>query len=360
MTSSRRRGFTLIELLVVIAIIAILIALLLPAVQQAREAARRAQCKNNLKQIGIAMHTYHETFNTFPPGYINYNVPNALGQQSQQVAADQGHWAWNAFILPQIDQAPLHKMMNVGNISVTQAMAITTPNNVLNAMAQRQNAFNCPSSTAAARNQNEGRTVSGNTVASSSYVGANHSWGMYARGASSSTPANNVPPPNGSFYENSKIGITEMRDGASNCAMVGERAERIGQLQIKSAVMYAVKDNGTAAPAPATYTGPAPQQPQGAATATARPGTPIDSTAPAGSAGLLFALGDGMAQLNEESLYSLAGFSSQHQGGAHFLMGDGSVRFVNANINHNPNTAVVDSTYERIIAIRDGQPIETF
>lgn len=90
----RRRGFTLIELLVVIAIIAVLIALLLPAVQQAREAARRSQCKNNLKQIGLAMHNYHDTYNGFPPGNVASNV---------------GGWgpSWWIFIMPYIDQAPV-------------------------------------------------------------------------------------------------------------------------------------------------------------------------------------------------------------------------------------------------------------
>lgn len=92
MKKMRLRGFTLIELLVVIAIIAILIALLLPAVQQAREAARRSACKNNMKQIGLAIHNYHDTFMTFP-----------IGAQSEIWRAN-----WRASILPYLDQAPLY------------------------------------------------------------------------------------------------------------------------------------------------------------------------------------------------------------------------------------------------------------
>ena len=102
----RRRGFTLIELLVVIAVVAILVSLLLPAVQQAREAARRTQCTNNLRQIGLALHNYHGRAGSFPPGFL------AVDEDGRPDLDGTNGFGWAAFLLPELDQKPLHTALD--------------------------------------------------------------------------------------------------------------------------------------------------------------------------------------------------------------------------------------------------------
>jgi prepilin-type N-terminal cleavage/methylation domain-containing protein len=125
------RGFTLIELLVVIAIIAVLIGLLLPAVQAAREAARRAQCSNNLKQFGLAMHSYHSVQNTFPPGYITAIVNDAAAPETGP------GWGWGVMILNDLEQRPLYQSINF-NLQITDPGSVT-------ARMTNLSVFLCPS-----------------------------------------------------------------------------------------------------------------------------------------------------------------------------------------------------------------------
>ncbi len=116
--SSRRRGFTLIELLVVIAIIAVLIALLLPAVQQAREAARRTQCRNNMKQLGLACHNYHDIHLMFPPSYTYTLGPilaAALDEDPMATYEDFNIHGYTEFILPHFDQLNVYNQINFQN-----------------------------------------------------------------------------------------------------------------------------------------------------------------------------------------------------------------------------------------------------
>lgn len=243
----RRKAFTLIELLVVIAIIAILIALLLPAVQQAREAARRTQCRNHLKQIGLALHNYESTHGLFPPSCINN--PYATGTidgisfPDGQMTATTG-FGWGAMLLPYLDQAPLYNQFNFS--TACWAIANKTP------AATTLSVFLCPSATGGSNGYIVQHPVPGPSVSGagktgtdltrsdgspiifshSHYVtnaGVNQPWGRspsYCINFDIPEPVSGAPDAiiNGPFYPNSHTRIRDITDGTSNTVFIGERS----------------------------------------------------------------------------------------------------------------------------------------
>ncbi len=199
-----RHAFTLIELLVVIAIIAILIGLLLPAVQKVREAAARTQCKNNLKQIGIAFHAYHTEQGRFPPGFTSQ------GASRDGPGLGPG-WGWGAYLLPYLEQGNLYNQINFSK-------DISDPANA-QARVRSLAIFLCPSDSPASPITTV-KDGSGNPicdVAFGNYVGMA---GVYE--VSGYPDTGNGSP--GVLLRNSRVRVTDIIDGSSNTVFVGERA----------------------------------------------------------------------------------------------------------------------------------------
>ena len=316
----KSRGFTLIELLVVVAIIAVLVALLLPAVQQVREAARRIQCRNNLKQIGLALHNYHDTANVFPPGWVyDANRPAA--------SSPTNCWGWNTFILPQLDQASLYNQLNLsigfsGGLDGTGANSSSGMTGLESTIVP---ALRCASDVGTGQvRSGTGSGLAMTYGGRSNYPGVNG--GMLL----------DLPPilhQGGTFGENSRRALQDMTDGSSCSLVVGERAwMEFSGTGLGPSALWAGTRSGT----------PGMETANGVALAIGQCVTPLN-TPPVHPADLL---GAGVSDS------SWHGFSSKHSQGAHFLLGDGSIRFVNENVDY--------QTYVRLAHISDGHAISDF
>ncbi|QEH32512.1 hypothetical protein OJF2_09890 [Aquisphaera giovannonii] len=210
----RDPGFTLIELLVVIAIMALLIAMLMPAVQSAREAARRAQCTNNLKQVGLAMHGYHDSHGQFPPGYLILPGGSTLMGPPDPLTRDAGPgWAWGALLLPYLELSPLHASLNVN-------LPCWLPANTTGARASVA-VFLCPSVSEASLLydvKDEGGDVLA-TLSRSHYAanaGRQEAWGYAADDWSALA--------DGPIFRNGKVRDASVTDGLSNTIFAGEHS----------------------------------------------------------------------------------------------------------------------------------------
>jgi prepilin-type N-terminal cleavage/methylation domain-containing protein/prepilin-type processing-associated H-X9-DG protein len=296
----RRSAFTLIELLVVIAIISVLIGLLLPAVQKVRESANRMKCKNNLKQIGLALHQYHDRMGAFPPGY------------QSQVASDNSDlgpgWGWAAFLLDDVEQGNLKRRIRFD-------LQISDPANA----AVRVTApplFMCPS-----ESQTDRFTVvdAGGApicdVARGSYVAMNGVLGV----------SNDAFDNNGVFLRNSAFRIADIRDGLSNTLFVGERCTSMSSTTWTGAVT-----NGVV---------PAVRYPD-----------PADQLANAEAApALVLSHGSRDHLPNNPLVFDADATASFHTQGVNFLFGDGSVHSISNTIN--------GAVYEALLTRAGGEAV---
>ncbi|MHB1559467.1 MAG: DUF1559 family PulG-like putative transporter [Isosphaeraceae bacterium] len=280
-----RRGFTLIELLVVMAIVAILIALLLPAVQAAREAARRVSCFNKLKQVGIALQSYHDAMGMFPMGYV------ARSRFVDGATDTTPGWGWAAMILGQLDQTPLFNSVNF-LLPVESAANTTVAGTALATFLCPSDLTNGPFAITDA----SGKTLA--IAGPSSYaacVGGNET--------DTATGINDDGLGTGMFFRDSRVSMSQVTDGTSQTIAVVERAWS--------------KANGTWVGAPAN--GTIRRGGQNACPTTGALFYP---------AATLVQAHCHLINTNSDPDGGLDDTSSMHPAGANFLFGDGSVHFL--------------------------------
>lgn len=299
MVSSRlfsKKGFTLIELLVVIAIIGILIGLLLPAIQKVREAASRTRCLNNLKQIGLALHGYHDVNVKLPPGQSPWTNP-VTGLDVWNVTPFEGCWSFLAYILPFMEQEAIYKKAKDYASSAATAYSWNNP-----VCAQQMKIFNCPA---------DARGVLAMTAAAAGTSVDQSLTGYLGNAGTTSASYDGV------LFMGSKIRFNDISDGLSNTFFVGERPPN-SNLEFGwwfAAYGYDGKGNGDCVMtsndlAIANYF---------IANYSAPPNKPCNGTA---------AQKIGLQSGTPEVGCDAAHYWSFHNGGSMFLMGDGSTRLI--------------------------------
>ncbi len=315
MRSLRHRvnqGFTLIELLVVIAIIAILIALLLPAVQQAREAARRTQCKNNLKQIGLALHNYHDVHNNFPMARVR-SYPGAPDSW------ETSNIAWGARILPQIEQNNIFTATDF-SIWSTGGSAPVGANDPI-----RRNilpAYLCPSEPGLGGvnwTAPNGTKVTG-SPASTAYGHTNYAGNQ---GSDSRLRNHTAPLGRGLFAENQTMKMRDLTDGTSNTLAVSEIIIGFPHLQVNATETGSADTNGVC---PTTGT-------RSTSTTRARGNAWFWGYFPAS---IVFTTNmtpnSKLWDCGDNTGNSMFGARSMHTGGVQAVLCDGAVKFVSENL----------------------------
>jgi prepilin-type N-terminal cleavage/methylation domain-containing protein/prepilin-type processing-associated H-X9-DG protein len=316
----RRQGFTLVELLVVIAIIGVLVALLLPAVQAAREAARRSQCANNLKQIGLGFHNYHDTYRVFPPGFVPRSGTPFVDHRPV--------WGWGALILPFIEQSALHQELGIGRHPSAELSIVPGDTQRMALLATRIDTYICPSDVRSADGTNrdfEGRT---RDVLRGAW---NSGWLAKSNYVASESVCGYEPTHN-------SYSMADIVDGTSNTLLVGERD------QFKSRAAH--------------WTG--------FASTTASTG--FRTVVPINFGCKMLPAGPQQCSTGICGRYEV---SSLHPGGVNFLLCDGSVRFISETIESayggacgggsgDPVHAFFPTNnfvYQKLYNMRDGQPV---
>ncbi len=296
--SRGERAFTLIELLVVIAVIAILIALLLPAVQSAREAARRTSCRNNLKQIGLALHGYHDAWRSLPPAY--------LARPSPGLELGAG-WGWGMLILPYSEQRPLYGAANFDlGFGEVQGNRPDFPGGLFANMTVRRislSMYLCPS----------GGGGDGPIDLGLGSASVAESPGQYIASAGWMDSSRSPIQGDGVLYPNSRVAIGAIEDGTSATLMIGERSRN------QADAAWAGSFGSRSEPGPLCTKRGWPAQ-----SCVGMMFLLMGRTGP--SSDVLSGASPGGNSLNRQA--GPDGFASLHPGGCLFLFCDGSVRFI--------------------------------